>query len=272
MAPKLIAQQVQADRVLRITGRTAERISRGEPGDNYIYQRSYFAYRKACELISGKVLEIGTGTGYALNELAARADLLITVDKHALCRTPPPNVVFMRTQAPPLLNVPDASMDHVVSFQVIEHIPDDRYFLNEVRRVLKPGGRAILTSPNAKRSLTRNPFHVREYEVSEWDNLMRVYFTVEQRLGVFGSPAVETYIHENSRAVERLRRFDVFGLEHRAPSWLLRWAYSTLDRWDRQYLEGKLNGASSAIGANDFHLTEVSEDCLDLFYILRKEA
>ena len=41
---------------------TAERVSR-EASDNYVFQRSLLAYHYAAEIISGEVLEIGTGTG-----------------------------------------------------------------------------------------------------------------------------------------------------------------------------------------------------------------
>lgn len=45
------------------------------------------------------------------------------------------------------LSFPDASIDHVVSFEVFEHIPDYGAALREVFRVLKPGGSLLLTVP-----------------------------------------------------------------------------------------------------------------------------
>jgi ubiquinone/menaquinone biosynthesis C-methylase UbiE len=43
---------------------------------------------------------------------------------------------------------PDASFDTVFSCETIEHVPDPRAALNELARVLKPGGRLFLTVPN----------------------------------------------------------------------------------------------------------------------------
>jgi SAM-dependent methyltransferase len=41
----------------------------------------------------------------------------------------------------------DRSFDTVVSFQVMEHIPEPQLFMREIFRLLKPGGHAILTTP-----------------------------------------------------------------------------------------------------------------------------
>jgi SAM-dependent methyltransferase len=45
------------------------------------------------------------------------------------------------------LTFPDADLDAVISFDVLEHVPDYRAALSEFARVLKPGGALILTAP-----------------------------------------------------------------------------------------------------------------------------
>lgn len=45
---------------------------------------------------------------------------------------------------------PDASFDLVLMNEVIEHVPDERAALGEVRRVLRPGGRVLLFAPNRR--------------------------------------------------------------------------------------------------------------------------
>lgn len=47
--------------------------------------------------------------------------------------------------------VPDASVDVVLATETLEHVPEPREFLAETRRVLRPGGRVILTVPFAAR-------------------------------------------------------------------------------------------------------------------------
>jgi 2-polyprenyl-3-methyl-5-hydroxy-6-metoxy-1,4-benzoquinol methylase len=46
------------------------------------------------------------------------------------------------------LPVADASVDVVLCYEVIEHVPDERQALREIRRVLKPGGEVVLSVPN----------------------------------------------------------------------------------------------------------------------------
>jgi SAM-dependent methyltransferase len=44
-------------------------------------------------------------------------------------------------------SVPDQSFDVVISCDVLEHVPDDLAAMREIRRILRPGGTAILTVP-----------------------------------------------------------------------------------------------------------------------------
>ena len=52
--------------------------------------------------------------------------------------------------------VPGAHFDCVVSIDVLEHLRQDQHFLRELRRVLKPGGRAVVTVPNGDERLLAN--------------------------------------------------------------------------------------------------------------------
>ena len=60
---------------------TAERVSNRDASDNYVFQRSILAYYKAAVLVSGDVLEIGTGMGYGVEVVAPAADKYMTIDK-----------------------------------------------------------------------------------------------------------------------------------------------------------------------------------------------
>jgi len=60
---------------------TAERVSKKDESDNYVYQRSLLAYLEAAKIISGRVLEIGTGNGYGIEVIAPLTDQFVTIDK-----------------------------------------------------------------------------------------------------------------------------------------------------------------------------------------------
>lgn len=50
----------------------------------------------------------------------------------------------------------DGQFDCVVSIDVLEHLRQDQPFLGELRRVLKPGGKAVVTVPNGDAKLLAN--------------------------------------------------------------------------------------------------------------------
>ena len=249
---------------------TAERVSR-EASDNFVFQRSLLAYHAAAERIAGDVLEIGTGAGYGIEVVAPHARRFVTLDKHRpanelLAR---PDVEFRQAVVPPI-EFPEASFDCVISFQVIEHIRDDRQFVREIHRVLRPGGRFIVTTPNAPMSLTRNPWHVREYTAEELRQLLGSCFPGIEALGVFGNEQVAAYYEKNRRGVERITRFDPLDLQHRLPRWMLQIPYDLLNRLNRRKLLRENNDLTTSIRMEDYRIGPVAEGCYDLFFVATK--
>ncbi|MBR2072505.1 MAG: class I SAM-dependent methyltransferase, partial [Alistipes sp.] len=154
------------------TMHTAERVSARDRSDNYVFQRSILAYHEAAKRVQGRVLEIGTGMGYGIEVVAPHTTHFTTVDKSRAYDTAlPANAEFRQMEVPPL-RFEDESFDCVISFQVIEHIKRDREFVREVHRVLRNEGRFIVSTPNAPMSLTRNPWHIREYRAEELKSLL----------------------------------------------------------------------------------------------------
>ena len=248
---------------------TAERVSR-DASDNFVFQRSLLAYDRAAEIVSGDVLEIGTGTGYGIELVAPHCDRFVTVDKYAAAGDRhAANVEFRRMCVPPL-GFGDESFDFVITFQVIEHIDDDAAFVREIARVLRPGGRLILTTPNAPMSLTRNPWHVREYTAEQLRRLLAARFSEIETLGVFGNEKVMDYYAENRRGVERITRFDILDLQHRLPRWMLQIPYDILNRMNRRKLLRENTGLTTSIRMDDYRIEPVGDGCFDLFYIAVK--
>ncbi|MDE6624232.1 MAG: class I SAM-dependent methyltransferase [Alistipes sp.] len=247
---------------------TAERVST-EASDNFVFQRSLLAYHAAAERIAGDVLEIGTGTGYGIEVVAPHAARFVTLDKHAPALPARPGVEFRQATVPPL-PFDDGSFDCVISFQVIEHIERDAEFVREIHRVLRPGGRFVVTTPNAPMSLTRNPWHVREYRADELRRLLAGPFRSVETLGVFGNEKVMAYYEQNRRGVERIARFDIFDLQHRLPRRLLQLPYDLLNRLNRRRLLRENTDLTTSIRMEDYRLGPVGDDCFDLFFIAEK--
>lgn len=255
---------------------TAERVSHKDRSDNYVFQRSILAYVEAAKYVSGKVLEIGTGSGYGIELIASHAQEFVTVDKFKPAILDEPemaakeNIHFLQMTVPPLKGIPNDTFDFVISFQVIEHIEEDKKFVEEIHRVLRPGGKCILTTPNRPMSLTRNPWHVREYTPSELERCLKTVFAEVEQLGVFGNEKVQAYYAKNKAAVERITRFDILNLQYRLPRQVLQIPYDLLNRLNRKRLLKSDSALVSDISMEDFSLAPATDTCLDLFFIAEK--
>jgi len=250
---------------------TAERNSGNEASDNVIHHRHLIAYNEAAKRVSGSVLEIGSGEGYGIRILSPLAKEYFAFDKHPTPIDPAfSNVVFHQTHIPPLTGIADNTIDFVVTFQVIEHIKNDRYFLEEVKRVLKPGGKLILTTPNIRMSLTRNPWHIREYTPEQMKKLMLDIFPKTEFLGVYGNEKVMKYHDENRKSIRKFTRFDILNMQYWLPRCMLRIPYDLANRMNRNKLHQANTGLVAEVTTSDFFLKEVSDQCFDFFCIAEK--
>ena len=98
---------------------------------------------------NAQLLEIGCGTGHNLSMLAKFGEVdALEVDDIArgmaeerLGRS------VLSAPLPQLAGIPDDRYDLIAALDVIEHIPDDRAALEGIARVLKPGGKLVMTVP-----------------------------------------------------------------------------------------------------------------------------
>jgi SAM-dependent methyltransferase len=141
-------------------------------------------YRFAAQFAARqRVLDVASGAGFGLPILTHAGGRPIGVDYDALAlddvRQRQPCAALVRADAT-RLPLRAQSVDLVVSFETIEHVPDAQALVVEIRRVLRPGGRLVLSTPNrafgpAERH-TANPFHVREFTADELRSLLRESF------------------------------------------------------------------------------------------------
>ena len=179
---------------------TGERTVPGLAEENYWFRRHEVSYRHCADICAGQdVLEAGCGEGYGADLLASAARRVTAVDydaetvAHVRRRYPAVEVTEGNLAALPL---PDASVDVVVNFQVIEHLWDQPQFITECLRVLRPGGVLLMSTPNRitftpGSDTPINPFHTRELNAAELRALLTDGgFEVRSMSGVFHGPAL----------------------------------------------------------------------------------
>ncbi|MEJ1937994.1 methyltransferase domain-containing protein, partial [Nostoc sp. NIES-2111] len=163
---------------------TGERYVSGLVGD--IQSEHYHRYLLALRYCAGRdVLDVASGEGYGSALLGQVAASVIGVD------IDPDSVRFANTHYlgdrvsfrcgdATALPINDASIDVAVSFETIEHLADHGAFLAEVRRVLRPDGMLVISSPDrtiySADAGHENPFHVKELSRAEFLTLMRENF------------------------------------------------------------------------------------------------
>lgn len=147
----------------------------------------YHRYAVSLPFVTNKdVLDIASGEGYGSACLArnARSVIGVDIDRTAIVHSNAKysdvsNLIFKEGACE---NIPleTHSVDVVTSFETIEHHHKHEEMLNEVKRVLRPGGIFIVSSPNrtiySEESGTVNPFHVRELNYDEFAKLLSKHF------------------------------------------------------------------------------------------------
>ncbi len=253
---------------------TTEIASDKIPSDNPIHQRLLQAYYLAKPFVKGDLLEVGCGEGRGIPVLMEESRTYTGIDKIGEVienlRGLYPESNFLQTNLPPISGLNDHSFDSIVSFQVIEHIQDDREYLKELYRLLKPGGIALLTTPNIKKTLTRNPWHIREYTPEQLTSLAKEVFDEVEMKGIAGNERVMEYYEMNRQSVRKITRFDIFNLQYRLPAALLRIPYDILNRLNRNSLKETDDELVKSITHEDYLLVDDASDALDLFCILTK--
>jgi SAM-dependent methyltransferase len=182
-----------------------------EPGIVALHSKRY---EFALPFCAGKdVLDAACGVGYGTALLAERAREVVGLDvdgdaiAYARRRYAAANVEFREGDVVEL-DLPDDSFDVVCSFETIEHVSDADAFLQQVRRVLRPGGVFLVSTPRADETVERpeNPFHTVELSRADFEALLGRHFG---EVELYGQRRLQTRRHR------LLQRVDVLGLRRR---------------------------------------------------------
>lgn len=191
-----------------------EENERAKPGEGEIFANHLARYQFAKNFVAGKVVySLACGVGYGEYLLAREggAKKVVGIDNseeaiaYAKKNYQTPNLIFKKEDALST-SLEDNLAEAIISFETIEHVVDDEKFLRELRRLLKPNGLLIISTPNkassfknllARRSF--NVFHLREYKKGELEKILTKYFKI---LNMYGQkeilkrslPAIPKYL------------------------------------------------------------------------------
>jgi SAM-dependent methyltransferase len=158
-----------------------------------IWYEHMHRYAFAASLAGGlDVLDAACGEGYGTKILARSAKQVVGVDvsgeavAHARDRYASDQVQFHEADCCDL-PFEDERFDCVVSFETIEHLENQDEMLSEFRRVLKPSGFLLISSPDkavySDEQGFENPHHVKELSAEEFSSLLARHFPEQRMLG-----------------------------------------------------------------------------------------
>ncbi len=167
-----------------------------------------------------EVLETACGTGYGTGMLAGRAKSVVGIDysplavEHARARYTADNLEFLVMDCHRLA-FRNARFDVVVSFEVFEHLEGSDAYLRECRRVLRPGGLLLLSTPNRTtwdvhmRSIGQDyEFHINLVDLEGLRRALKPWFPSVQ---IYGQRRSGNWLYSALRAADvlnlRLRLF-----------------------------------------------------------------
>ncbi|MCL2484583.1 MAG: methyltransferase domain-containing protein [Endomicrobia bacterium] len=174
------------------------------PGDRISFHLDRYFF--ASQFINNKIIiDVASGTGYGANFMASLSSPVkiygVEIDVEAIAyaksKYQRDNVEFNQGS---IINIPfpDNFCDVLTSFETIEHAENENKQLQEVQRVLKPGGYYILSTPN-RWGLTSH--HVKDYDYDSVRELVSKYFTIEAIFNQNSGSSGRVENHEQPRKI-----------------------------------------------------------------------
>jgi 2-polyprenyl-3-methyl-5-hydroxy-6-metoxy-1,4-benzoquinol methylase len=153
-----------------------------ESADLFTFWEHVYRYAFASRFVKKKrVLDIACGEGYgtaALQKAGAARVTGVDISEAVCFHARTKYGIDAKSGTAERIPLGDGSVDVVVSFETIEHVPNPDRFLEECVRVLAPGGRLIISTPNrgVYGQTVQNPYHCSEMTEEEFTTALRSRF------------------------------------------------------------------------------------------------
>jgi spore coat polysaccharide biosynthesis protein SpsF (cytidylyltransferase family) len=172
-----MAREIFADDRMHVDTSAASAVSNAL-FESYEFARNQFGG-------SDHVLDIACGDGYGCRIMAPEVDWVLGVDiNQPLIATNRQNNQVKNVSYDVgdcfALKLADGAVTGATAMELIEHLPVDKVdsFVGEVRRVIRPGGRFICSTPqNSNGDIPVVPWHVKEYSVAELRAILERHFS-----------------------------------------------------------------------------------------------
>lgn len=150
-------------------------------GNDHINRYRFVQYFVCTEDV---VLDAACGVGYGSNMIAQRAKLVNGIDynsqalDYAKQHWQKNNISFYQGDLQKNETYPKGEKyDKIISFETIEHLKEDKCFLELLSARLKKGGLLFISAPNSDiMDASQNPWHERHYTPLEFKNILAGYF------------------------------------------------------------------------------------------------
>lgn len=146
-------------------------------------------YLEAVKHISptDKVLDVGSGKGTFFNLLQTNDYIGLDSSQNAIMMAAKEGVLIKNEMVQDYADSHPSSFDVVVSFQVLEHVPDPKLFLQAKVDALKVGGKLIIAVPSEDSFLkfaTNNILNMPPHHVTRWPDKTLYYIAERYNLQV----------------------------------------------------------------------------------------
>jgi 2-polyprenyl-3-methyl-5-hydroxy-6-metoxy-1,4-benzoquinol methylase len=161
--------------------------------DNGLLREHMKRYEFASRFVSGRVLDIACGVGYGTqilleNDRLGKIEHILGVDidkvtiEYAKTNYSNKKVsYFVEDATSAALEDKLGRFDAIVSFETLEHLKKDTEFIHNLKRLLKPSGTLIISTPFGRgRGIPcSNPYHVHQYKEEEFVQLLNRFSKIE---------------------------------------------------------------------------------------------